>query len=66
MVHGATDPRCPVEQSRAFRDRLKELGKKDGKDYEYFEFSGEGRGFSDIAQKIRVTEILANFLNRNL
>ena len=66
MVHGANDPRCPVEQSRAFRDRLKELGKKEGEDYEYFEFSDEGHGSSDIAQKIRVTEILANYLNRNL
>ena len=34
IVHGANDPRCPVEQSRLFRDRLLELERSEGVDFE--------------------------------
>jgi dipeptidyl aminopeptidase/acylaminoacyl peptidase len=66
MVHGVNDPRCPVEQSRIFRDRLLELGRKEGEDFEYVELGDEGHGSTDIAQKIRTFNILADYLERVL
>jgi dipeptidyl aminopeptidase/acylaminoacyl peptidase len=66
MVHGANDPRCPVEQSRIFRDRLLELGRKEGEDFDYVELGDEGHGSTDIAQKIRTFNILADYLERVL
>jgi dipeptidyl aminopeptidase/acylaminoacyl peptidase len=66
MVHGVNDPRCPVEQSQVFRDRLLELGKKEGEDFEYVELADEGHGSSDIKQKIRTFRILADYLEKVL
>jgi dipeptidyl aminopeptidase/acylaminoacyl peptidase len=66
MVHGVNDPRCPVDQSRIFRDRLLELGRKEGEDFEYVELGDEGHGSTDIAQKIRTFNILADYLERVL
>jgi len=66
LVHGVNDPRCPIEQSRMFRDKLVELGYKEGEDFEYVELSGEGHGSSDIAQKLRTYTLLVDFLKRRL
>ena len=66
LVHGVNDPRCPVEQSRLFRDRLIELGYKEGEDFEYVELTGEGHGSSDIAHKIRTYTLLVDFMERSL
>jgi dipeptidyl aminopeptidase/acylaminoacyl peptidase len=66
MVHGVNDPRCPVSQSRIFRDRLLELGKREGDDFEYVELTDEGHGSADIQQKIRTFTILAEYLERVL
>jgi len=66
LVHGENDPRCPVEQSRLFRDKLNQLGYKEGEDFEYVELSGEGHGSSDIAQKLRTYKLLVDFLKRRL
>ncbi len=66
IVHGANDPLCPVEQARIFRDKLLELGCKEGDDFEYHEFADEGHGYTDIAQKIRAYRLLADFMERRL
>src|SRR5712691_4921855 len=66
MVHGANDPRCPVEQSRLFHDRLLELGRSAGVDFEYVEFTDEGHGSTDIEQKIRTYQLLADYMQRQL
>jgi dipeptidyl aminopeptidase/acylaminoacyl peptidase len=66
MVHGVNDPRCPVEQSRIFRDKLLELGRKEGEDFEYVEFTDEGHGSTDIQHKIRTYKLLADFMDRHL
>jgi dipeptidyl aminopeptidase/acylaminoacyl peptidase len=66
MVHGVNDPRCPVEQAQVFRDRLIELGRKEGEDFEYVELADEGHGSSDIKQKIRTFRILADYLEKVL
>ena len=66
MVHGVNDPRCPVSQSRMFRDKLLALGRKEGQDFEYFELTEEGHGSADIEQKIRTFRILSDYLERVL
>jgi len=66
LVHGVNDPRCPIEQSRLFRDKLVELGYVEGQDFEYVELTGEGHGSSDIAQKLRTYTLLVDFLKRRL
>jgi dipeptidyl aminopeptidase/acylaminoacyl peptidase len=66
IVHGVNDPRCPVDQSRIFRDRLLALGRQEGRDFEYVELTEEGHGSSDIEQKIRTFQILADYLERVL
>jgi dipeptidyl aminopeptidase/acylaminoacyl peptidase len=66
MIHGANDPRCPISQSRIFRDRLVELGKREGTDFEYVEYGDEGHGSADPEQKVRTYKILADFLDRAL
>ena len=67
MIHGVHDPRCPVEESRQFRDKLVELGKKEGKDFEYIEFGEEGHGaYTDMSMRTRTLKILLDFFNRRL
>lgn len=71
MVHGVNDPRCPISQARVFRDRLVELGYREGRgegdDFEYHEFGDEGHGPSgDIEGTIRTYRLLADFLERRL
>lgn len=66
MVHGVNDPRCPVSQSRIFRDRLVQLGRQEGRDFEYVELTDEGHGSADIQQKIRTFKLLADYLDRVL
>src|SRR5208282_3166903 len=53
MIHGLNDPRCPVSQARVFRDALLRLGRTEGRDFEYLEFSDEGHGSADREQALR-------------
>jgi len=66
IVHGTNDPRCPLNQATTFRDRLLELGRVEGEDFEYVELSEEGHGSTDIGQKIRTYTLLADFMARRL
>jgi dipeptidyl aminopeptidase/acylaminoacyl peptidase len=67
MIHGVHDPRCPVQESRQFRDKLVELGKKEGKDFEYVEFGEEGHGaYTDMSMRTRDFKIILDFFNRKL
>ncbi|UCE43495.1 MAG: S9 family peptidase [Candidatus Bathyarchaeota archaeon] len=67
MVHGTNDPRCPVEESRQFRDKLIELGRKEGEDFEYVEFGDEGHGgYTDMSMRVRTFKLLLDFFNRKL
>jgi dipeptidyl aminopeptidase/acylaminoacyl peptidase len=66
VVHGVNDPRCPIEQARIVRDRLLELGKVEGRDFEYLELGEEGHGSSDIQQKIRMYNTLLDYFHRRL
>lgn len=66
MVHGVNDPRCPVSQSRLFRDKLLALGRSEGEDFDHVELTDEGHGSADIEQKIRTFRILGDYLERVL
>ena len=66
IIHGANDPRCPIDQARVFRDRLVELGRKEGTDFEYVEFADVGHWSSDIEHKVRVFRLLEEYLDRVL
>ncbi|MBY9000154.1 MAG: S9 family peptidase [Candidatus Heimdallarchaeota archaeon] len=71
MIHGVNDPRCPVEESRQFRDKLIEMGWKEesegDKTYEYIEFADEGHGaYSDIGMRIRTFKLFVDFFKRRL
>ncbi|WP_276261060.1 S9 family peptidase [Haloglomus litoreum] len=66
MYHGVNDPRCPVEQSRLFRDALVDRGLEAGTDFEYEEPQAEGHGSTDIDRKVRQFEFMADFLERRL
>jgi dipeptidyl aminopeptidase/acylaminoacyl peptidase len=71
IIHGVHDPRCPIEESRQFRDKLLEMGWQEGKEgektFEYVEFEDEGHGaFSDIGMRIRTTKLFIDFFKRRL
>ncbi|MFB0545180.1 MAG: prolyl oligopeptidase family serine peptidase [Asgard group archaeon] len=67
MIHGANDPRCNVIESRQFRDKLVEMGKKEGEDYEYVEFADEGHGaYSDMNMRVRTFKLFLDFFKRRL
>jgi len=66
ILHGVNDPRCPVEQSRIFRDRMLELGYKEHDDFEYVEFADVGHASSDIKQKTATYQLIADFLDRTV
>ncbi|MFC7057292.1 S9 family peptidase [Halovenus salina] len=68
VVHGVNDRRVPVSQARIFEDALGEHGFKEGEegDYEYKELGEEGHASSDQAQKLRMFQALADFLDRRV
>ena len=66
IMHGINDPRCPIEQSRIFRDRLLELGYKEGENFEYIEFTDVGHASSDIGQKTATYKLIVDFLDRTV
>lgn len=66
IIHGENDPRCPIEQAELFRNRLLELGRKEGEDFEYILLSDEGHGSTDAKQRIRMMRAVLDFFDRNL
>lgn len=66
MLHGLHDPRCPVSQARVFRDALVRLGRREGRDFEYLEFSDAGHGSADREQALRTYRPAFAFLERHL
>ena len=67
ILHGINDPRCPITQARIFRDKLIELGKEEGKDFEYIEYGEVGHGgFGDIATRKKSIRAMTDFYKRSL
>lgn len=66
ILHGANDPRCPIEQARVFRDAILASGKAQGEDFEYVEFGDEGHGSTDADQRLRAVKLMVDFFDRTL
>ncbi len=66
LVHGVNDRRVPVSQARRFREALENAGYEEDTDFEYRELGEEGHASSDQAQKLRMFELLADFLDRRV
>jgi dipeptidyl aminopeptidase/acylaminoacyl peptidase len=68
VIHGENDPRCPLSQAELFRAALEEKGWTAGKDgeFEYTVLGEEGHGSTDVEQRVRVYDLLTDFLRRRL
>ena len=67
IYHGVNDPRCPITQARIFRDKLLEIGRKEGEDFEYVELEGVGHGgFGDIETRKQTVKDMVEFFKRAL
>jgi len=66
MVHGVNDRRVPVSQARIFREALEERGHEENEDFEYRELGEEGHASSDQQQKLRMFQLLDDFLERRI
>lgn len=64
ILHGLNDPRCPIAQARRFRDRLVELGRVEGRDFEYHELGAQGHGSADLAHRVDRFRQIEAFLDR--
>jgi dipeptidyl aminopeptidase/acylaminoacyl peptidase len=68
LVHGVNDRRVPVSQARLYREALLDAGYEEGEDgdFEYAELGEEGHASTDQEQKLRMFELLADFLDRRV
>ena len=66
LVHGVNDRRVPVSQARLCREALEDHGYEEGVDFEYRELGEEGHASSDQKQKLRMFELLDDFLDRRV
>ncbi len=67
IMHGVNDPRCPIGQARIFKDKLLELGKEEGKDFEYIEYAEVGHGgFGDIETRKKTIKAMTDFFKKSL
>jgi dipeptidyl aminopeptidase/acylaminoacyl peptidase len=66
IVHTVNDPRCPLEQAEIFKEKLLELGKEEGRDFEYVVFEDQGHGSADIKQNIEWTKQTLEYLEKYL
>lgn len=62
LVHGANDPRDPVEQS----DRFAEAVRERGGEVEYLRFPDEGHGIRRLENRVTAYRGVAEFLERTL
>lgn len=66
IIHGLNDPRCPIIHAHLFRDALLKLGRREGEDFEYLEYSDEGHSSYDIQQRMRSVLPMMDFFDRRL
>jgi dipeptidyl aminopeptidase/acylaminoacyl peptidase len=62
VVHGANDPRVPIEESEQIVDMLNEFGRP----VEYRRYENEGHGLAKLANKLDAYPRIADFLDRHL
>ena len=66
IMQAVNDPRCPIGESRQFRDKLLQLGKKEGVDFEYFEIGGEGHKIAGQEARLRYDKLTLEFFMKYL
>ena len=66
MIQGVNDPRCTISQSRLFKQKLLDLGKEEGTDFEYHEFEDIGHGGRLVSKFVEENKILVEFFDRRL
>ena len=71
IIHGVNDPRCPLSQASKYREKLLNLGWKEGqeeeKTFEYIVYTDIGHGgFSDQEFRIRSFKAILDFFKRRL
>jgi dipeptidyl aminopeptidase/acylaminoacyl peptidase len=66
IIHGVNDPRCPIIHARLFRDALLKLGRREGEEFEYLEYTDEGHSSYDIEQRMRSVLPMMDFFHRCL
>ncbi|MCK5298835.1 MAG: S9 family peptidase [Candidatus Heimdallarchaeota archaeon] len=66
MIQGVNDPRCTISQSRLFKQKLLDLGKQEGTDFEYHEFGDVGHGGREVSKAIEENKLLVDFFLRKL
>jgi dipeptidyl aminopeptidase/acylaminoacyl peptidase len=62
VVHGANDPRVPIEESEQIVGRLRELGRP----VEYLRYEDEGHGLAKLPNRLDAYPKIASFLDRHL
>jgi dipeptidyl aminopeptidase/acylaminoacyl peptidase len=66
IVHTENDPRCPLEQAELFKNRLLEIGKKEGEDFEYVVLTDMGHGSLEVEQRTRMFKYLVDYFDKTL
>lgn len=66
MIQAVNDPRCPIRESRQFRDKMLQLDKKEGVDFEYVEIGGEGHILSGQEARLRYDKLVLEFFTKVL
>ncbi|MCE7742395.1 MAG: S9 family peptidase [Candidatus Heimdallarchaeota archaeon] len=66
MIQAVNDPRCTIGESRQFRDKLIQLDKKEGVDFEYFEIGKEGHMTVGQEARLRTDKMILEFFMKYL
>ena len=66
IIQALNDPRCPIDEARQFREKLIEMDKKEGVDFEYFEIGGEGHVLAGQEARLRDDKMTLEFFMKTL
>src|SRR5207245_10057839 len=62
IIHGANDPRVPVEEAEQIVSKLKSIGRH----VEYVRFEDEGHGISKIRNRVTANNAIGEFFERTI
>ena len=66
LIHGSNDDVIPVEQSRAFCERLAALGRRRGRDFEYLEINAGAHDLLNSPGADTVRMAICEFLKESI
>jgi len=66
IMHGQYDTRVPIAQARRFFEELQHAKRDKHQTLEFVELLGEGHIHTNVAHSVRLFEVMANFLRRNV